>query len=655
MYAKYMLARIPGHVQFAVRDAFGRLCLFEHAAAVEFVSAIDALWRDGAASRRARWRMAWRFHCLHAGFLLRGARALRRRIEAARGQTIYIVVSHLRLDRPRFLARMQRSGRVRLVFFVHDIIPSQFPELCPPGEPARDRAVMRGAARLADAILANSAATRRDFLEIYGSDGLAARTYVAPLGCAPFASPAAPATPAQPYFVVLGRIVPRKNHLLLLTIWRRLGPEAPRLVIVGARMPGIENVIDLLERSTALRGTVEERSRVPDAELGPLLVGARALLFPSLAEGYGMPLAEALAAGVPVLCSDLPPFREVGADVPEYLDPLDGPSLAEGDPRLCVRPVAAPRGATRAAEALARTDLGGAFRRARDRARRACPMTMPDRIMLDMTRLVCAAWDRAPTGIPRVELAYAKYLLARAPAEVQFTVRDAMSRICLVERQAAADFVGALEAYWRGGVGSRWSYRRLGLRAHRLHAGLLLRGVAPLRRAIAESGGRTIYIVVSQYHLDLPYVLDFVRRWGELRLVYFVHDVLPSQFPEYFLPDAAANNRTRMRDAARLADAIITNSAATQRDFLDLYGTPGLDGRIYVAPLGAARLAPPALPAAGVGGATGAALFRHSRHDRAAQEPPAAAQSLAPVRARCAAPRRRRRARLGERERDCIS
>ena len=63
-----------------------------------------------------------------------------------------------------------------------------------------------------------------------------------------------------------------------------------------------------------------------DAELGRLLAGARALLFPSLAEGYGLPLAEALAAGVPVLCSDVPPFRAVGGDAPEYLDPLDGPA-----------------------------------------------------------------------------------------------------------------------------------------------------------------------------------------------------------------------------------------------------------------------------------------------------------------------------------------
>jgi glycosyltransferase involved in cell wall biosynthesis len=44
---------------------------------------------------------------------------------------------------------------------------------------------------------------------------------------------------------------------------------------------------------------------------------------PSLAEGYGLPVAEALALGVPVLCSDLPELREIGLDAPEYLDPLD--------------------------------------------------------------------------------------------------------------------------------------------------------------------------------------------------------------------------------------------------------------------------------------------------------------------------------------------
>jgi len=56
------------------------------------------------------------------------------------------------------------------------------------------------------------------------------------------------------------------------------------------------------------------------------LMGARALLMPAFAEGYGMPLAEALALGTPALCSDIPALREVGQGVPEFMHPLDGPA-----------------------------------------------------------------------------------------------------------------------------------------------------------------------------------------------------------------------------------------------------------------------------------------------------------------------------------------
>ena len=83
-------------------------------------------------------------------------------------------------------------------------------------------------------------------------------------------------------------------------------------------------MLDLLDRCDALRGLVRGTRRLPDRRVAALLAGARALLFPSFAEGYGLPVAEALALGVPVLCSDLPALREVGGEVPEYLDPLDG-------------------------------------------------------------------------------------------------------------------------------------------------------------------------------------------------------------------------------------------------------------------------------------------------------------------------------------------
>jgi glycosyltransferase involved in cell wall biosynthesis len=83
-------------------------------------------------------------------------------------------------------------------------------------------------------------------------------------------------------------------------------------------------ILDILERGSAISGIVEERRGVSDEDLAALLKHARALLLPSFAEGFGLPVAEALAAGTPVICSDLPALREVGGGVPEYLDPLDG-------------------------------------------------------------------------------------------------------------------------------------------------------------------------------------------------------------------------------------------------------------------------------------------------------------------------------------------
>jgi glycosyltransferase involved in cell wall biosynthesis len=62
---------------------------------------------------------------------------------------------------------------------------------------------------------------------------------------------------------------------------------------------------------------------LPDGAVASLLLGARALLFPSLAEGFGLPLVEAAALGTPVIASDLPVIREVLGDYPVYLDPVD--------------------------------------------------------------------------------------------------------------------------------------------------------------------------------------------------------------------------------------------------------------------------------------------------------------------------------------------
>lgn len=230
----------------------------------------------------------------------------------------------------RHYARQLRWTGVRPVFFIHDLLPIRHPEFFAAGDDADHHAHLGAVLSVARGVVVNSEDTRRA-LENYANER---SIRCPPLVVAPLASSLEPgedsaARPSQvPYFVMVGTIEPRKNHLLLLNLWRELvlgGAERlPHLYVVGQRGWECENVIDLLERSEPLRGYVHERGHCNDAELANLLRHAQALLMPTFAEGYGLPVAEALAVGTPVIASDLPPFREIAGDIPEYADPIDG-------------------------------------------------------------------------------------------------------------------------------------------------------------------------------------------------------------------------------------------------------------------------------------------------------------------------------------------
>ncbi len=236
---------------------------------------------------------------------------------------------HSGLDDPGYAERVRRHG-LRPVYFVHDLIPLTHPECCRPGEADKHRQRLLTMLNTGHGIIANSQATLEDLRRFARDAGLRLPpSVVAHLGVEALPAPAAQAPLAEAYFVALGTIEARKNHLLLLQLWRQMSeaglPDLPRLVLIGQRGWECEQVLDLLERCPALHGRVLELGDCGDAELANWLHHARALLFPSFVEGFGMPLVEALHAGVPVLASELPVFREIAGDVPEYLDPLDGP------------------------------------------------------------------------------------------------------------------------------------------------------------------------------------------------------------------------------------------------------------------------------------------------------------------------------------------
>jgi glycosyltransferase involved in cell wall biosynthesis len=234
---------------------------------------------------------------------------------------------HSGLERAAYPSQLRRLG-VRPVFLVHDLIPITHPEYCRVGELDKHVTRMNNVLHLASGVIANSQATLDELARYAQSTGLPMPPATAALLAAPAFPASAPGRPmAEPYFVILSTIEPRKNHWLLLQLWRRLverlGPRAPRLLVIGQRGWECENVVDLLERCEALRGVVTELPTCSDSDLATYLRHSQALLFPSFAEGYGMPLVEALAAGVPVIASDLPAFREIAGNIPDYLDPLD--------------------------------------------------------------------------------------------------------------------------------------------------------------------------------------------------------------------------------------------------------------------------------------------------------------------------------------------
>jgi glycosyltransferase involved in cell wall biosynthesis len=247
---------------------------------------------------------------------------------------VYIHANHFLLDRKWYLDWLTRRPDVRPVFFIHDLFPIVYPEFFWKSEPDRHRRRLANLAKYGAAAIVSSCVVATDLRNFMNSSGYPDPPICeAPLPISPvFLEPyhADPRLADIPYFVVCGTIEPRKNHLLLLHVWHELvrseGRAAPKLVIVGKRGWGSEMVFDILDRSKLLRGSIIEVSGLSTPALKRLLDGAIALLMPSFAEGFGLPVAEALAAGVPVIASDILAFREIAGSAAELLDPLDGPA-----------------------------------------------------------------------------------------------------------------------------------------------------------------------------------------------------------------------------------------------------------------------------------------------------------------------------------------
>ena len=283
---------------------------------------------NGGAGRLVQPRPKRAFHVTKA--LLRYGPALGRAPRAAIPHgSIYINAAHFPLEWRRHVDWLDQRPDVRPVFWIHDLLPIERPELFWPQEPARHARRLALLARRGAAAAVASASVEESLRRHLDRTGR--RNLPIFRGAPPPAAIFAERGKRDdrlaqiPFFVACGTIEPRKNHLTLLRVWRELvkkhGRDAPKLVIVGKRGWHSAEIVSALE-DESLRGHVIEAAGLPTPDYKRLLDHCRALLAPSLAEGFGLPVAEALLAGTPVIASDIPPFREQrGANV-VYLDPL---------------------------------------------------------------------------------------------------------------------------------------------------------------------------------------------------------------------------------------------------------------------------------------------------------------------------------------------
>lgn len=228
--------------------------------------------------------------------------------------------------------------RGRFVVTIHDLFSFQFPEIHSGGLPRLvNQVLIRNAVRRAAAIITPSLATASELLSRFPS--AEGRIHPIPEAADPRFTPhrdrQAEATWQEllrirpPYLLSLGQWKAYKNLPLLIEAFGLVLQQRPQaqLVIAGhdPRHPEVPAAAHTLPP-----GSVVFPGRLPDDAIADLYRGAAAVVLPSRAEGFGLPVIEAMACGTRVVCSDLPVLREVAGDVPIYGDPTDARSFAQG-------------------------------------------------------------------------------------------------------------------------------------------------------------------------------------------------------------------------------------------------------------------------------------------------------------------------------------
>ena len=229
---------------------------------------------------------------------------------------------------------------VPVALTVYDFVPLRYPETMSIAARNYRRFNQRFWIRRSQWLLPISQAVAQEIRDLYGIDP---GSVVYPGVDCIFRQVGRPKTcDSPPYFVVLGTMQPRKNLQNLFRCVKSLVDEGSwpsdlQVYLVGEK--GWRDA-EIVQEITPLeqQGLVKKLGFLPRKQLPELLAGARALLMPSIYEGFGMPIAEALACGCPVVCSDIPAFREIANDTVALFHGTDMVSMLSAYHRLLREP-----------------------------------------------------------------------------------------------------------------------------------------------------------------------------------------------------------------------------------------------------------------------------------------------------------------------------
>lgn len=273
-------------------------------------------WEELPGTPRRRWV---RVTATGPAWVVGAARAARRRCDVLLATTSYALPA---------LSSLPSAT------FVHDLLSFEPAYGTPPG--ARlERLTLPAAVRRTRLLICNSEATQAELLARFPQ--AAGRTLVTPLAAGPPFS-GARSDPAvrrrygldAPYVLSAATLEPRKNVPRLIEAFAGLSPDergGRLLALVGGRGWNRTELERTVERH---RADVRLLGFVPDGDLAALYADADVVAYPSLAEGFGLPVLEAMAAGAAVLTSDRSSLPEVGGDAAVYVDPGDVAAIRAG-------------------------------------------------------------------------------------------------------------------------------------------------------------------------------------------------------------------------------------------------------------------------------------------------------------------------------------